>query len=185
MTLALSATISFLSLTKTGFNVNVPDPDEKRRSPQNPENAKFFPLTSLLFHFVCVLFRVGSLAYFFATVRGWVVLKGQKGLFVSFKQIRHDSFIKVTQKLWSIFTNVLTVTHSTPTFYSYTAIVILASFGINVALLAREGASVNVTVLLGAVSIFMPNGYLLYNFAATFPVDFSFDSTKWELTRRT
>ena len=55
---------------------------------------------------------------------------------------------------------------------------ILASFGINVALLAREGASVNVTVLLGAVSIFMPNGYLLYNFAATFPVDFSFDSTK-------
>ena len=130
MTLALSATISFLSLNKTGFNVNVPDPDEKRRSPQHPENSRLFPLTSLLFHFCCVLFRVASLAYFFATVRG------------------------------------------------YTAVIVVACFGVNAFLLAREGASYNVTLLLGAVSIFMPNGYLLYNFAATFPVDFSFDSTK-------
>ena len=58
------------------------------------------------------------------------------------------------------------------------AVIVVACFGVNAFLLAREGASYNVTLLLGAVSIFMPNGYLLYNFAATFPVDFSFDSTK-------
>lgn len=39
-------------------------------------------------------------------------------------------------------------------------------------------ASPTITILLGTVSVFMPNGYLLYNFAATFLVDFTFDGTK-------
>ena len=39
----------------------------------------------------------------------------------------------------------------------------------------NAGASNTISLLLGTVSIFMPNGYLLYNFAATFMVDFTFE----------
>lgn len=35
------------------------------------------------------------------------------------------------------------------------------------------GASVTILFFLGSISIFVPNGYLLYNFAGTFPVDFT------------
>ena len=34
------------------------------------------------------------------------------------------------------------------------------------------------TIVLGMVSVFMPNGYLLYNFAATFICDFTFEQSK-------
>ena len=39
-------------------------------------------------------------------------------------------------------------------------------------------ASPMMTILLGTVSVFLPNGYLLYNFAATFLCDFTFDQSK-------
>ncbi len=44
-------------------------------------------------------------------------------------------------------------------------------------------AGPTMTLLLGAISVFMPNGYLLYNFAATFPVDFRYEGTKAFLFR--
>ncbi len=128
--LVVSITLSFLSLAKTGYNVNVPDPDDQRASPQYPESAPRFSLTSILFHLVCVLFRVTSLSLFFAC------------------------------------------------FSSYTLLIILTAFGINFGIYHACGASHTMTLLLGSVSIFMPNGYLLYNFAATFPVDFAFKETR-------
>ena len=51
---------------------------------------------------------------------------------------------------------------------------ILANFCI---LFFLSGASTYVSILLGTLSIFMPNGYLLYNFAATFKVNFSFEES--------
>ena len=44
--------------------------------------------------------------------------------------------------------------------------------------LADARASPMMTILLGTVSVFLPNGYLLYNFAATFLCDFTFDQSK-------
>ncbi len=38
------------------------------------------------------------------------------------------------------------------------------------------------SLLLGVVSIFMPNGYLLYNFAATFTVDLTYQASKTFIT---
>lgn len=130
LTLTFSIVLSFISLSKTGFNVNVPDEDSKRTSIQYKKNAKFFPLTSFVFHAVCVLFRVTCLAYFFATIRFWTIL-----------------LIVVT-----IVTNYL--------------------------LFLKCGGSQTISILLGMVSVFMPNGYLLYNFAATFPVDLPFLGTR-------
>jgi len=40
--MSASITLSFLSLTKTGFNLNSPDPDEKRREQQFKEKSKLF-----------------------------------------------------------------------------------------------------------------------------------------------
>ncbi|TRY70957.1 hypothetical protein TCAL_05281 [Tigriopus californicus] len=130
LTLTFSIVLSFISLSKTGFNVNVPDEDPKRTSIQYKKNAKFFPLTSIVFHAVCVLFRVTCLSYFFATIRVWTIL-----------------LIAVT-----ILTNYL--------------------------LFLKCGGSQTISILLGMVSVFMPNGYLLYNFAATFPVDLPFEGTR-------
>ena len=39
-------------------------------------------------------------------------------------------------------------------------------------------ASPMMTILLGTLSVFLPNGYLLYNFAATFIVDFTYEQSK-------
>ena len=67
--LVASVIFSFFSLSKTGFNVNCPDPDAKRQSQQYPGNSRFFSITSFVFHVICVLFRVSCLAYFFAIFR--------------------------------------------------------------------------------------------------------------------
>ena len=72
--LCITIALSFISLTKTGYNVNVPDPEEQRKSPQNTKNVKRFWLTSIPFHFVCVLFRVGCLAYFCANLSYWTTV---------------------------------------------------------------------------------------------------------------
>ena len=64
------------------------------------------------------------------------------------------------------------------TFRYWTILVIAAGIGANIGILEWIGASNTVSFLLGAVSLFMPNGYLLYNFAATFPVDFTFEGTR-------
>jgi len=74
LTLIVSVTLSFFSLAKTGFNVNLPDPDEARKSKQHPENASKFKLTSALFHLLVTLFRVSSLTLFFACFQGWTVV---------------------------------------------------------------------------------------------------------------
>jgi hypothetical protein len=57
--------------------------------------------------------------------------------------------------------------------------ILVMSVGIcaNVVILELNGASNTISFLLGTVSLFMPNGYLLYNFAATFVVDLTFEGT--------
>jgi hypothetical protein len=129
--LCITVLLSFISLAKTGYNVNLPDPDKRRKSPQFRENVKRFWLTSLPFQFICALFRVSCLAYFCATLSYW------------------------------------------------TTLITLAIIALNMAIF-NFGAksSPAMTVLLGTVSVFMPNGYLLYNFAATFLVDFTFGQTQ-------
>jgi len=54
----------------------------------------------------------------------------------------------------------------------YTMILIVTAFLSNVAVLAYVGTSISIIIILGAISIFVPNGYLLYNFAGTLIVDF-------------
>ena len=55
----------------------------------------------------------------------------------------------------------------------YTVIIIATAFLSNAIVMKCIGASVTVLFFLGSISIFVPNGYLLYNFAGTFPVDFT------------
>ena len=69
--LCVTVVLSFASLTKTGCNVNTPDPDENRKSLQNIINAPRFLWTSIPFHFFIVLFRVSCLAYFCAVYSYW------------------------------------------------------------------------------------------------------------------
>ena len=129
--LCITILLSFISLAKTGYNVNVPDPDENRKSKQTPSNVKRFWLTSLPFHFVCALFRVSCLAYFLANLSTW------------------------------------------------TTLIIIFTIIINMLILYFDAkASPTVTILLGVVSVFMPNGYLLHNFAASLPVNFSFEESR-------
>ena len=129
--MCITVILSFFSLAKTGYNVNVPDPDENRKSQQNKENVTRFWATSLPFHFVCVLFRVSSLAYFCANLSYWTVA------------------------------------------------IVLFTMVINILILHYDAkATPTITILLGTVSVFMPNGYLLYNFAAAFLVDFTFEGSK-------
>jgi len=70
----VSVTLSFFSLAKTGYNVNQPDPDEGRKSKQNPEMAPKFKLTSIIFHLLVTLFRVSSLTVFFACFQAWTMI---------------------------------------------------------------------------------------------------------------
>lgn len=123
--------LSFISLTKTGFNVNVPDPDPNRRDKQYAQNVPRFWMTSIPFHFVCVLFRVTCLSYFFANLSLWTILIIGFTIIINMLILHYDA-------------------KATPT----------------------------MTILLGLVSVFMPNGYLLYNFAATFDVNWTFNGTK-------
>ena len=72
--LCLTTLISFASLTKTGCNVNKPDPDKNRKAPQIVTSSIRFLLTSVPFHFFMTLFRVSCLAYFFAFYWKWTFL---------------------------------------------------------------------------------------------------------------
>ena len=106
--------------------VNVPDPDPRRKQQQDKKSSKWrFKITNCLFTATCVLFRLLSLAYFFVYLR------------------------------------------------QYTVIIIATAFLSNAIVMKCIGASVTVLFFLGSISIFVPNGYLLYNFAGTFPVDFT------------
>ena len=112
--LAFSIILSLASLIKTSVNVNRPDPDVKRTSPQNNNSPITFVLTSVLFHFFCVLFRLSAITFFFATIR------------------------------------------------EYSTIVLVLTLAINVVLLYLNSESNYVViVLLGVVSVFGPNGYLV------------------------
>ena len=131
LTLLLSIALSLASLSKTSINVNKPDPDDRRQSKQYPELSPKFLLTSILFNGFCVVFRLSSAAFFYATVRSWANL------------------------------------------------ILFSIFIVNAVLFGTIATSNYVLIiLLGAVSIFVPNGYLLYNFAGVFPVDFTFRQTK-------
>ena len=110
----------------SNVQVNVPDPDPRRKQPQDKKSSKYrFKITNCLFTATCVFFRLLSLAYFFVYLR------------------------------------------------QYTIIIIAAAFISNAIVLYCVEASVTVLFFLGSISIFVPNGYLLYNFAGTFPVDFT------------
>ena len=110
----------------SNVQVNVPDPDPRRKQPQDKKCSKYrFKITNCLFTATCVFFRLLSLAYFFVYLR------------------------------------------------QYTIIIIAAAFISNAIVLYCVEASVTVLFFLGSISIFVPNGYLLYNFAGTFPVDFT------------
>ena len=112
--LAFSIFFSLASLVKTSVNVNRPDPDPKRTSPQNNSHPLRFVLTSLVFYLFCVLFRLCSIAYFFATIR------------------------------------------------QYTTIILFGTLIINmVVLYLNSESNYVVMILLGIVSVFGPNGYLV------------------------
>jgi len=121
--LSFSVLCSFLSLVKTAYQVNVPDPDSRRQDKQHKENAPCFKVTLFFFKFTCVLFRILSLAFFFVYLRQW------------------------------------------------TMVLVVTAFFSNVIILFCVGASTTIIIILGAISIFVPNGYLLYNFAGTIHVD--------------
>eukprot|EP00092_Neocalanus_flemingeri_P029066 GFUD01031553.1.p1 GENE.GFUD01031553.1~~GFUD01031553.1.p1 ORF type:complete len:480 (-),score=73.85 GFUD01031553.1:159-1598(-) len=121
--LSFSVLCSFMSLVKTAYQVNVPDPDPRRQDKQHKENAPCFKFTLFLFKFTCVLFRILSLSFFFVYLRQWTML------------------------------------------------LIFTAFVSNVIILFCVGASITIIIILGAISIFVPNGYLLYNFAGTIHVD--------------
>ena len=112
--LVLSIVLSLASLVKTGVNVNQPDPDANRVSPQNVEQAPRFIWTSILFHLFCILFRLSCMSFFFATLR------------------------------------------------HYTVVILIITITINLVLLYLNSKSNYVVIiLLGVVSIFIPNGYLV------------------------
>jgi len=126
LVLSFSIFMSYCSIVKTAYGVNVPDPDPRRKQPQDKKSSKWrFKITNCLFTASCVLFRLLSLAYFFVYLR------------------------------------------------QYTVIIIATAWISNAIVMKSIGASVTVLFFLGSISIFVPNGYLLYNFAGTFPVDFT------------
>ena len=53
----------------------------------------------------------------------------------------------------------------------WTIILVVSAFISNVTVLWCVGTSITIVIILGAISIFVPNGYLLYNFAGTLAVD--------------
>ena len=56
--LSLSILVSFISLVKTAVQVNVPDPDERRKDKQHKENVPHYKLSLIVFTFFCVLYRL-------------------------------------------------------------------------------------------------------------------------------
>jgi len=128
--LSFSVICSFLSLAKTAYQVNVPDPDPRRRDKQHKKNAPCFKVTLFFFKFFCVLFRILSLSFFFVYLRQWTML------------------------------------------------LVFTAFFSNVVILFCVEASVTIVIILGAISIFVPNGYLLYNFAGTIHVDLTRNESK-------
>lgn len=128
--LSFSVLCSFLSLVKTAYQVNVPDPDPRRKAKQNKKNAPYFRVSLFFFKFFTVLFRILSLSFFFVYLRGWTML------------------------------------------------LIATAFISNVVILFCVEASITIVIILGAISIFVPNGYLLYNFAGTIHVDLTRTQSK-------
>ena len=61
---------------------------------------------------------------------------------------------------------------------AWTLILILTAFLSNIIVLGCIGTSISLIIVLGAISIFVPNGYLLYNFAGTLLLDLSVQNTK-------
>jgi len=123
--LSCSSLFSFISLVKTSYSVNVPDPDPRRKQQQYKKNAPCFKLTLLLFKLFTILYRILSISYF------CVYLK------------------------------------------EYTMIIIIAGFLCNLITFQCVGSSPTISIILGAISLFVPNGYILHNFAGTLEVDFS------------
>eukprot|EP00090_Calanus_glacialis_P016767 TRINITY_DN26239_c0_g1_i1.p1 TRINITY_DN26239_c0_g1~~TRINITY_DN26239_c0_g1_i1.p1 ORF type:complete len:478 (+),score=77.25 TRINITY_DN26239_c0_g1_i1:95-1528(+) len=128
--LSFSVLCSFLSLVKTAYQVNVPDPDPRRRDKQYKKNAPCFKVTLFFFKLTCVLFRILSLSFFFVYLRQWTML------------------------------------------------LVVTAFFSNVVILFCVEASITIIIILGAISIFVPNGYLLYNFAGTIHVDLTRSQSK-------
>jgi len=57
-------------------------------------------------------------------------------------------------------------------------LLVFTAFFSNVVILFCVEASVTIVIILGAISIFVPNGYLLYNFAGTIHVDLTRNESK-------
>ena len=73
--LLFTIALSLASLTSTAVKVNKPDPDDNRTSKQTPPSSSGrFYLTSLLFNGFCVIFRLSSTAFAYATLRAWANL---------------------------------------------------------------------------------------------------------------
>jgi len=121
--LCFSVLCSFMSLVKTAYQVNVPDPDPRRQEKQNKKNAPCFRVTLFFHKLTCILFRILGLSFFCVYLKTWTLL------------------------------------------------LIATAFVGNVITLMCIGASATIVIILGAISIFVPNGYLLYNFAGTIHVD--------------
>ena len=60
----------------------------------------------------------------------------------------------------------------------WTVALVISAFLSNVTVLCCVGTSITIVIILGAISIFVPNGYLLYNFAGTLPVDLDRNKSK-------
>jgi hypothetical protein len=60
----------------------------------------------------------------------------------------------------------------------WTMLLIVTAFISNVVILFCVEASITIVIILGAISIFVPNGYLLYNFAGTIHVDLTRNQSK-------
>jgi len=83
---------------------------------------------------------------------------------------------KITNGLFNTFCvlfRILSLSYLFVYLRQYTVIIIAAAFVSNIIVLSCIGASVTIVVILGTISIFVPNGYLLYNFAGTLTVDFT------------
>ena len=139
--------------------MNKPDPDENRKAPQIVSSSFRFLLTSVPFHFFMTLFRVSCLAYFFAFYSYWTFL-----------------IIGVTIL---INIGILLSCKCSPT--------ITVLLGKETHIFSKKNFNKKEFILFyfifkyffsGTVSVFMPNGYLLYNFAATFLVDMTLDQTR-------
>ena len=60
----------------------------------------------------------------------------------------------------------------------WTLILLFTAFVFNLTVLSCVGTELSITIILGTISIFVPNGYLLYNFAGTLLVDLPQRSSK-------